>query len=172
MITKTTFVNRNANKKHPRQSIDAIKIIENALAAHPNNRIDPNSPIYKIAVRQYNDAIKNSTTRPPVPAWFCGIVNPKTNELQLGLTDEALRASSGFVINPTLSATPLSLETNKYTIDVCLQSGTPGSYGYSKCTDYELAQVEAGQLASIDWLSGMFSNTNYEGASGSNLGGE
>lgn len=156
MSNLINFVNRDniATKANKSNKVDALKIIEYYLSLHPSNRVKPNSLLYSLAVKQYNENIQNTLIRPAIPSWFCGKINPTTNELELGLTDEELRASAGVVLDPlipTLSGAPDT--PSGYLIDTCLENGTPGSYNYTLC-DSGLDTDEAEALIE-DWLTGM-----------------
>jgi hypothetical protein len=148
MTTKMTFVDRRQEKDTQSNIVDAQKIIDYFLSLDPNNRIIPNSPLYNVAVKQYNDNVKTTTVRPPVPNWFCGKVDAATGELLTSKDDEEMRASGGYsstVINP-YDTTAIILSA--YDPDGCLENGTPGSFGYSKCSDTLQETIET---SGIDW---------------------
>lgn len=150
------FVNRSniATSNNKSNKVDAAKLIEHFLSLHPSNRVKPNSLLYDLAVRQYNENIKNTLVRPDVPKWFCGKVNPATNELINIPSDQELRASAGVVSDPlTLQLPSSAFDANGYLIDNCLYLGTPGSYDYTQCVEgQDVAEVE---MLVSDWLAGM-----------------
>jgi len=156
MNTPINFIARNTipTENTTKGTIDAIKVIEYYLSLHPSNRVKPNSLLYDLAVKQYNENIRNTLIRPPVPSWFCGKINPETDELILELSDEELRASAGVVsdvLTPNLSS-EISTPSG-YLADNCLYLGTPGSYDYSICE--EGLDIDSAENIVSDWLDGM-----------------
>lgn len=157
MIEKMQFITRTNEIKNKATAINAQNIIDYFVSLHPDNKLIAGSPLYRVAVQQYNDSIQATTIRPPVPTWFCGKVDPVTGELSQEVDDAAQRASAGFVSElpttpiPTGAATP-----SNYVIDTCLQYGTPGSSGYAQCkstlTDDTL------EMSGIDWSSSMLND--------------
>jgi hypothetical protein len=128
----TKFINRNINK-NPKQIIpDVNAIINHYLSLHPLNRLRPNSVLYNEAIKQYNTNIQKTLKRPAIPSWFCGKINPKTNQLFIGPTDFDQRVSSGVVKDNPRIIPPISPQSGgKYNIDECLAVGTPGSDQYA-----------------------------------------
>lgn len=156
MNTKPTFVIRNVSKPAAPVPIDAAKILEHYLSLHLLNTVNTSSLLYNSAVRQYNTNVKNTTIRPTIPSWFCGKVNPTTDELITPPTDEVLRASSGFVLDPTVDTEPVILSPSTgYAVDGCLYYGTPGSHGYTLCSLAAGAAEEDYEVSGIDWLASM-----------------
>jgi len=156
MTTTPKFVNRNTGQDAPAKQPDAMKILEHYAALNPNNKINTNSQLYKIAVKQYNSGLKNSSTRPAIPTWFCGKIDGATGEL-IVLTDDAeIRASKGFstaINDPSVS--PLTPLTGAYAVDNCLNKGTPGSYEYSQCAVSGTSVEENFEVSGIDWITQM-----------------
>jgi hypothetical protein len=158
MTQKINFVNRNKDVNTKSRVINAQKIIDYFLSLHPDNHVIVDSPLYNLAVKQYNDTVKTTKIRPPVPNWFCGKVDAATGELSLNPTDEDLRLSSGFVLDPTQKTIVVpSKDILTYDSDICLQFGAPGSYGYSRCKD-NLTEEEI-ETSGIDWASSIASWT-------------
>jgi len=153
MNTPINFVNRSniATSNDKSNKFDAIKIIEYYTTLHPLNRVSPSSPLYDLAVKQYNENVKNTLVRPAIPSWFCGKIDPDTNELINVPSDQDLRASAGFVLDP-LAIQPSTLTgiTSGYAVDTCLYWGTPGSYEYNKLCKEGIDAAEAAALVS-DW---------------------
>ena len=132
-----TFVDRTTNPNAPpdetNKTPDALQIANYYTSLHPDNILDPESILYKLAVRDYNRKV-NSSTRPPIPRWYCGFVNPDTGELSLNLTDAQKRASAGLVTDPIESQLVFqSITEGQYEEDPCLENGPYGSYPYTQC---------------------------------------
>jgi hypothetical protein len=110
----------------------ALQIIAYVKTLNPSAKLIPNSQTYNSAVREYNAAVKNSSTRPAVPDWFCGNVTSR------GLLEDAAVAPGGgpISISPVAeidSGTGADL-LSEYPMDGCvLSGGTPGSPGYVNC---------------------------------------
>jgi len=136
MNTKINFVNRDQlikNNENPKK-VDAQKIIDYFLSLHRMNRLIVGSPLYNLAVSQYNENIKNTLVRPPVPQWFCGKVNIVTGDLLVTPSDEQTRATSGLVLDPANPAPPPTPNIQgQYNVDECLEIGLPGSTDYATC---------------------------------------
>ena len=127
------FITRlNPNKT---EQVDYMKLIDSVLNASEFNRLIPDSPIYLLAVQQYNNQVaKNTLVRKPIPKWFCGKVNVNNGILTTPYSDEALRAINGYTTTTLLPASGYTIINSiPYADDACLQSGTPGSDGYAIC---------------------------------------
>jgi hypothetical protein len=158
MNTKTTFVNRSTNVPQKVQnSIDALKIIEYVLSLSPYNRIIPNSTLYNMAVKQYNNIVaQNTLERPQIPAWFCGKID-ETNGLLLEIEPDAtLRLSTGVIQTPTTITPEVSGAVLTYPPDECLAVGTPGSSPYAKCQE---SQEEDTNVGDINWADSVYSSS-------------
>jgi len=158
MKTKPSFIIRNTDKSNNTTLFDALKVIDYYLSLHPSNTLIPNSPLYQAAIKQYNSNIKNTMIRPEIPSWFCGKINPETNELIALPSDDLLRTSAGFIADPTQEVEPYLLSPSSgYVIDNCLYWGTPGSYEYTLCTLRGGGEEEDFEVSGIDWLSSLTS---------------
>jgi len=107
-MNKITFVNRNDHNSQNIDIPDPDNIINYFRSLHPSNAIVSDSLLYQSAIDKYNKEIIFSQTRPNVPTWFCGKINPETGELIL--SDDELR-----IISDNASPTVVSTST---TIDV------------------------------------------------------
>lgn len=135
MKTKPLFINRNIVKIQTGSTVNADALIKYFLSLHPNNKLIIGSPLYNLAVKQYNKKIKNTLVRPPVPSWFCGKVNSDTNELLLNNDDATLRANAGYSDTNVNNISNIQINSRTgYPIDKCLEQGTPGSIEYTKCS--------------------------------------
>lgn len=157
MNKNPTFINRSIDKETDLAlQPDPLEIINYLLSLHRLNKVNPDSLLYKAAVKTYNTNIKNKTIRPSVPSWFCGNVNPETNELILNLSDQELRASAGYVIDPLNPNVDIMIPSlSGYSGDSCLEKGRPGSHGYSQCVLGPLGPEENIEVSGVDWLAGM-----------------
>lgn len=129
---KNSFIIRS-NNTDTKVFFDAIKYIDQLLITNPDVKIIPDSPLYQLAVSQYNGVIKNTLIRPNVPSWFCGVINPITGELDEALTDQELRVLGGVSGEVLPPAPAVPNPDGQWPDDKCLPRGTPGSIGYSKC---------------------------------------
>lgn len=132
METQPTFIIRNNPQINSKISIDVLNLIDYIIRLDANNRIIPNSLLYNLAVKQYNETITNTSTRPPVPEWFCGKIDEQSGLLLVD-SDENIRASTGVSTSTTTTFIAPSNVSTQYPVDSCLSNGTPGSFGYSQC---------------------------------------
>ena len=157
MNIQPTFVNRNIDNKNPTTNINAQALIDYFLSLHPSNKLIPNSPLYILATQQYNQSIPLTKIRPEIPNWVCGKIDPDSGEIIISPINELLRTSSGFVVDPLDPTTFVEiLPITGYAKDNCLNVGTPGSYGYTKCIgDESQSDIDDREVSGIDWLSSM-----------------
>ena len=134
-----------------------IKLISDMLAKNPGVKINPISPLYRLAVNQYNSMIKGTTTRPPIPSWFCGAVDQASGILTTspGPTpqdqiDPQIQYKVLDIFSGILSVSPMA-----YGEDQCLQLGIPGTWQYTQCIEAFDSDNEGGDStffdAGIDW---------------------
>ena len=137
MSTEPKFVVRSANPNYKTPDVNTNNIIETInyyLSLSPSNTINPNSELYKLAIKQYNDSLKGSLVRPPIPKFFCGKVDATTGQLTIDLTDYNSRLTAGLVVTPLqISITEVPQLSGAYRVDNCLKNGLPGSYAYTLC---------------------------------------
>ena len=130
-----SFISRVKPDNTNPEKVDYIKLIDEVLGASEFNRLIQDSPVYLLAIQQYNDQVKKNTlVRKQVPNWFCGRIEPATGILITDYTDQELRTINGYstTILAPVSATQSTLVIS-YKDDACLKSGTPGSDGYAIC---------------------------------------
>jgi len=152
MDIKPTFITRQNTRTNNPSTFDAAKIIKYYLALHPSNRLIVNSPLYLAAVEQYNQQIKNTLIRPPIPDWFCGKINPTTNELIPLPTDQEQRAANGVLNDNPITTTPIPPQDPKnYLQDSCLSTGTPGSAEYLRCNSSALQDEDNRDVGGLGW---------------------
>lgn len=152
-MNTTSFIIRNHQSASKNiNNVDYLDIIEKTLSASAFNRIITNSPLYLLAVSQYNTKIINTLDRPPIPKWFCGKVETSTGNLIPTYDDTALRAANALIttIPSSVTYTPL-VDTITYDPDKCLSGGVPGSAGYSYCLPSTLSP----QLSFTSVISGV-----------------
>ncbi|MEI8344668.1 MAG: hypothetical protein WCG06_01185 [Candidatus Omnitrophota bacterium] len=137
------FLNRNQQDVPNNKTIDALKIIDYILSINKNNVIRPSSILYALAVNQYNETIKNTLTRMPIPIWFCGNIDNNTGLLDFP-NDEELRVSTGVSSTTNATTTNSAIATLQYPKDRCLNSGIPGSPGYALCIDGTAEDTDTG----------------------------
>lgn len=131
------------------------EFIAKVLVANPNMKLDSNSMLAKLAIKEYNTQIKTTPTlvRPPIPEWFCGYQDTESG--QLYLSEYELERSKLKQINIS-SEIPLSsteLERVRYEPDKCLEFGLPGSYSYTFCN---LGSVWETEVYNIDWSTAFY----------------
>ena len=146
------FIQRDIDINNKPRVVDAQKLITYFLSLDRENVLIPNSPLYNLAVKQYNSTVKNKTTRPNVPEWFCGRVDPVTNELAPRVDDITTRASAGFTLDPIIDTDQQDgAEIARYPNDECLNLGLPGSYDYAQCSDS--LSLEVLETSGVDWIA-------------------
>jgi hypothetical protein len=143
------FIVRQNNQVEPASNTDALKIIDFILSLNDSIKIDPDSLLYSVAVEQYNQVIKNTLERPPVPDWFCGKVEADTGELLLNLNDTELRSINGFNTLSAETTAPVVYISGGYAIDKQLKYGTPGSPGYV---------MQTSAIEGFNWASALVGN--------------
>lgn len=131
-----------------------ISLINNVLERNPGYTVDPTSLLYKLAVQQYNSIVIGTTTRPPIPSWFCGFIEPTTGLLRTEEEENVL------VIKPVYATykTPTreiqtSTQLGVYQLDRCLAGGygCPGGEIWRGCiTDTNGTIISTG----IDYQNG------------------
>lgn len=149
------------------QKIDYISVIDHILGLHPNNRININSLLYKLALQQWFSQVKGTKTRQNLPSWFCGFPGPPTYFNDVNGMPYFLESKVYVTINPTQiypitpPPEPLSgefvLQVSSLTSvlcadDICLDYGLPGSFGYAICSG---SIIELG--STIDWTNAFYS---------------
>lgn len=131
-----------------------IGFINTILNLYPELRIRESSLLYKAAINQYNtQAIKNPTTeRMPVPSWFCGYIDPKSGFLYTS-QPEIIQTKASILEARNLSSYSMSISSDVYPIDRCLEFGQPGNLDYSFC---EIAPISSFYLSQINWASAFY----------------
>jgi hypothetical protein len=137
---------------------DFVKIIDDALAADPLNRVDPNSQLFEFALQQFSNDFKISKVRPEIPEFFCGYIDPDTGDIL-----EVRSRSTDPNIPGSVVSEPIDVETLaaqlpdffKFKNDDCLYGGRPGSYGYMLCDQGADDPSLVG--SGIDWNGAIFS---------------
>lgn len=172
------FISNNQTSK----KMDYIGIINYVLAANPANRINPNSLLYRLALRQWFSDIKGTTIRPEIPQWFCGW--PNTTRIYTNIAGQpyylrpepsSFYPPASFFYEPTTTFIPeltsgitsfIPLTSVICGDDICLDYGLPGGYGYTLCLGpcFELG-------AFIDWASAFESVVNAAVSAAGELSG-
>lgn len=149
------------------QKVNYIGVIDHILALDPNNRINSNSLLYKLALKQWFSQVKGTTKRVPLPSWFCGFPGPPSVFSGLDGSPSFLQTPPPttvygiephiYPIVPTFDISLLSIDISSISStlcadDICLDYGLPGSFGYSYCSG---SIVELG--VTIDWSSAFYS---------------
>ncbi|MDD5193956.1 MAG: hypothetical protein PHF67_05245 [Candidatus Nanoarchaeia archaeon] len=149
------------------QKIDYMGVINNILSIDPNNRVNSNSLLYRLALKQWFSQVKGTKDRKPLPTWFCGwpgsppiftningapyFLNPPTTPSLLITTEVVSPFVTGFDVS--LSSVDVStISSILCADDVCLDYGLPGSFGYAFCSG---SIVELG--ISLDWSNAFYS---------------
>ena len=133
MNQNITFFNRQPTTGN---SVDYIAMVNKNLQQDPTS-VDPNSPVYLEAIKQYNGELKKgNTTRLSIPQGFCGYINPTSGEFRVRPDPDLQTIPPGQNIpTTTATATPTVLIEGDYPIDQCLSNGLAGSPAYSQtCT--------------------------------------
>ena len=60
----------------------ATRLIAQLKKVYPYVVIKQGSDLYNAAVVEYNNKVRNSTERPPLPDWYCGAVDNQTGLLK------------------------------------------------------------------------------------------
>jgi len=146
--------------------IDYIGVINNILALDPNNRINVNSLLYKLSLKQWFSQIKGTKDRKPLPSWFCGFPGAPSVFVDINGGPYFLQ-SSQITTPPSITIdlsgyqnfepTSISLDFNTISSilcadDICLDYGLPGSFGYSYCSG-SIVELET----TIDWSNAFYS---------------
>ncbi len=133
---KPTFAVRvNPIETGVKSVYDALAIISYVKKINPKAKLIPYSRTYNIAVLQYNLNIKNTMSRPPVPDWFCGRVDPDTGLL---VDDSVLKDAGGAAFTGGLIGGLSGFSGSlQYEWDDCVvkNGATPGSPAYVMCDD-------------------------------------
>lgn len=113
--------------------VDYISIIEDIITKSPDVVINPNSILYKNAIKQFNKNIQGKSIRPNAPLWMCGADKIKYNSSDSDIDNINITPnnSNSIIINTT----PIITNTDKtYRVDLCLANDAlPGNDNYRLC---------------------------------------